>query len=313
MKLKFWGVRGSVPTPLTPYQLRRKIAAVVQRIQPRDLESQESRERFLSRIPKSVFGTIGGNTACLELVSEKGQRLIIDAGTGIRELGLTLARKFTKPATYHILMTHFHWDHIQGLPFFYPLLKKGNRIIFYSPVKNFETILKEQMRPPYFPITMDIAASEIEFVVLQENNFSIGDFSVIMKSMQHPGGSVSYRCSVDGKSVIFATDTEIDSPEFVHDELNERFFRNTDVIILDAQYTLREYIDKTNWGHTSQNMAVDLAMAWNIKKLFFFHHEPIYSDNEIYRMRKSAEWYNSFLGRQNVEIHIAREGQELEV
>ncbi|RPJ07049.1 MAG: MBL fold metallo-hydrolase [Spirochaetaceae bacterium] len=313
MKMKFWGVRGSIPTPLSPEQLRRKISAVVHRITPKDIESPQARERFMARCPESLFGTIGGNTACLELVTDNGQRLIIDAGTGIRELGLSIAKRRVKPDIYDILMTHFHWDHIQGLPFFIPLLKKGNTVRFYSPVPEFEKYLSEQMRSPFFPITLDMAASSKEFIGIPDGLFSIREFEIRWKKMQHPGGSVSYKCTAGNKGVIFATDTEIGQEEFSHTGENELFFRDTDILIIDAQYTLREYIDKTNWGHTSQNMAVDLAIAWNIKHLYFFHHEPIYTDNEIYRMRKSAEWYNQYLGRQLVEIHIAREGQEIVV
>ncbi|GAG24055.1 unnamed protein product, partial [marine sediment metagenome] len=133
MKVKFWGVRGSIPTPLTPSQLKSRIAAVITRIQPCDLENLESRETFLDNLPPYLFGMVGGNTTCLEIRTAGDKLIIIDAGSGLRELAASLAKKNEQIKEYHIFFTHFHWDHLQGLPFFIPAAyAKGNRIYFYS-------------------------------------------------------------------------------------------------------------------------------------------------------------------------------------
>ena len=128
MNVRFWGVRGSIPTPLTSGQVRRKIAAVVQRIEKKDLDSQETRERFLARLPDYLFGTIGGNTTCLEVRLSDDTLIVFDAGSGIRELGAQLKSRREIKREYHLFFTHFHWDHLQGLPFFAPLFDRDVKI-----------------------------------------------------------------------------------------------------------------------------------------------------------------------------------------
>lgn len=136
MRVHFWGVRGSIATPLSSEQIQAKISAVVQRITERDIADQDSRERFIASLPQWLFGTVGGNTTCVEVETDEGEHLIFDAGTGIRVLGLHLQNRpdyFDRPHTYHLFFTHFHWDHVQGLPFFGPAYDPRNTIIIYSP------------------------------------------------------------------------------------------------------------------------------------------------------------------------------------
>ncbi len=155
MKVKFWGVRGSLPMPLSPEQVRSKIAAVVQRIRPSDLKDSESRESFLAGLPPYLFGTVGGNTPCLEVRTEKGFPIILDGGTGLRDLGISLEKRRDPAREFRIFFTHFHWDHLQGIPFFGPAWVKGNVIVFASPFPSVERTIRDQMRPPYFPVTME--------------------------------------------------------------------------------------------------------------------------------------------------------------
>ncbi len=314
MKIKFWGVRGSIPTPLTPAQVRRKIAAVVQRIESKDIVSSESRERFLSQLPSYIFGTVGGNTTCLEVRLDDGTFVIFDAGSGIRELGVELKKRREDKRVYHLFFTHFHWDHLQGLPFFAPLADPDVTVNFYSPDERFEEYVRGQMMFPYFPVTLDILGAKKHFHVLQESPIQIGDGTIRWRKMKHPGVSRSY-CIIgkNNKKAIFSSDTELSEADFERSEENASYFADAEVLIMDSQYTLEEAIEKYDWGHSSYSLAVDFAAEWNIRNLILFHHEPLYEDQKMYNILKSARWYLNHLDQKGVKIHLAREGLELNV
>jgi phosphoribosyl 1,2-cyclic phosphodiesterase len=312
VKVKLWGVRGSIPTPLTVSELKSRIAAVVARIRPADLESLETREAFLAGLPPYLFGTVGGNTTCLSVHAEQTPLLIIDAGSGIRELAAFLARSQRKAREYHIFFTHFHWDHLQGLPFFSPAgYKKENTLYFYSTRENLEQIVKGQMMAPYFPVDMEAMAAQKRFIRLRGTGMRFGQLEISWKEMRHPGGCLSYRISHNGKSMVLCTDTELSSEDFERSEANIGFFKDANLLILDAQYTLGEAIEKYDWGHTSYSMAVDFAAEWGIKTLALFHHEPLYNDRKIFAILNSAKWYRARLGKRHFKVILAREGMEI--
>ena len=215
MKIKFWGVRGSIPTPLTQKQLRSRIAAAIARIRPADQESAETRELFLAELPPYIFGSVGGNTTCLSIHAEGTPLVIIDAGSGIRELAAMVNKQRRSTKEFHIFFTHFHWDHLQGLPFFSPAgYKKRSTMYFYSPKANLEEIVRGQMVPPYFPVDMDAMAAEKRFIRLKSPATRLGKLEIRWKNMRHPGGCIAYKMSHNGRSMIFATDTEL-SPEIL--------------------------------------------------------------------------------------------------
>jgi phosphoribosyl 1,2-cyclic phosphodiesterase len=314
MKVKFWGVRGSIPTPLTQNQLKSRIAAAVARIRPADLESAETREAFLATLPPYIFGSVGGNTTCLSIHAEGTPLVIIDAGSGIREVAAMVNKQQKKTNEFHIFFTHFHWDHLQGLPFFSPAgYKQSNTLYFYSPKENLEEIVRGQMVPPYFPVDMDAMAAKKRFIRLKSPATRLGKMEIRWKSMRHPGGCIAYKMSHNGRSMIFATDAELSPEDFKRTAENSRFFENAELLILDSQYTLGEAIEKYDWGHTSYSMAVDFAAEWNIKTLALFHHEPLYNDRKIYGIINSAEWYRARLGKKQFRVILAVEGMELEI
>jgi phosphoribosyl 1,2-cyclic phosphodiesterase len=313
MKVKFWGVRGSIPTPLGPDQVRSKIASVVERIRPDDLTSPRTRELFLSSLPTHVFGTVGGNTTCLEVRTGDDRLIIIDGGSGLRELGLSLEKRRDTTREFPILFTHFHWDHLQGIPFFAPAWIPGTRIVFASPAEGIEKVLREQMKPPYFPVTMDAMRAELAFARLTGEKAAIGNAQIFWKEMNHPGSSFAYKIVEDGKSMIFATDSEVTDSEFQQREENRKFFESADLLILDSQYTLEESFTKFDFGHTSYTMAVNLAVEWQVKSLVLFHHEPRYDDRKIFGMLRKAHWHLEQLGAAGLTIRTAQEGMELEV
>ncbi len=312
MRIRFWGVRGSLPSPLPPARLRSKISSVVERIGARDIESQESREIFLASLPDYLFSTVGGNTPCIEVATAEDRRFIFDAGTGIRELGNEiLAQK--RPTRCSVFFSHFHWDHIQGLPFFGPAYGHLNEIDFYSPVPDFRKILEDQMRPPYFPITMEAMSAAKRFFVLKDEPVVEGGVSVSHRLMNHPGGCYSYKIEEKGRKVIYATDTELTEADFQRSAANAAYFEAADALVIDAQYTLGEAIEKFNWGHSSFSLAADFAATWGIKRLVLFHHEPAYLDRKVATILKNAAWYMQHLETRGIEVILAREGLEIEV
>lgn len=312
MKVRFWGVRGSIPTPLTSSQIQGKISAVIQRIQPKDIVDQRSRELFIASLPENLFGTVGGNTTSVEVRLDDDTVVIFDAGSGICRLGADLVRKNEHLRDYHIFFTHFHWDHIQGLPFFSPQMYDPRcNVNFYTPEEGLRNILSGQMRKPYFPITMDVFHKNITYNHLKGNSLKIGNAVISWKRMKHPGGVFSYKIEEKGKTLIFSTDTELSDKDFEKSSRNSEYFKDTDVLIIDSQYTLDEAIEKYDWGHSSYSICVDFASVWNIKKLVLFHHEPTYDDNKMYSILQSARWYRQYQQNSNISVSLAKEGMEI--
>ena len=311
MRIRFWGVRGSLPAPLHPSQIKNKIASILEQVRPEDVQNAESRKRFLAGLPPWLFGTVGGNTPCISLSFGNPEELIVfDCGSGMRELGVASSNEAIKPAKYHVLFSHFHWDHLQGLPFFNPAYDPSVAIDFYSPKSGLEQILEGQMNTPYFPVKLESMASKKNFYRL-ESPLTIGGLSIRYKRMNHPGDSFSYMVSENGKRFIYATDTELSIADFMQNEENTGFFQGADLIVLDSQYTLGEAIDKYNWGHSAFSLAVDFAANWGIKRLVMFHHDPAYDDRKLYSIIQSARWYLDRMNIKGMELSLATEGLEI--
>ena len=313
MTIRFWGVRGSHPRPLLPHEVQSKIASVVQRIRPGDLESAETREKFLANLPPWLFGTTGGNTPCVELRLGDDTMIVFDGGSGIQALSAALQKERRNVREFHIFFTHFHYDHVQGLPFFVPAYDPSVKVRFYSPLPELEDNLKQQMKHPYFPITMDEKMSNLEFVTLDGSPLHFGDAELTFRELNHPGRAFGYRIHERGRTFVHATDIELTESDFEKTPENTRFFQGADVMILDTQYTLGEAIEKYNWGHSSFSLGVDFATAWNVKNLYLFHHEPLYNDKKLFKNLQSARWYANRLGNHKTQIYLSREGTEVEV
>jgi phosphoribosyl 1,2-cyclic phosphodiesterase len=310
MRIQFWGVRGSLPSPQLPAQIKSKFSAILERITPEDIATPENRERFLAELPPWLFGTVGGNTPCVSLVTGNPRRCIVfDCGSGLRELGMAMARENNKPDYYDVFLSHLHWDHIQGIPFFGPAYDPSVTINFYSPME-VETALNKQMSAPYFPVSMQSMGSEKKFYKI-DKSVVLDELTISFKLMSHPGDSYSYRVT-DGKSCfIYATDTELSTADFTKNEENSSFFENADLVVLDSQYTLGEAIKKYNWGHSAFSMGVDFAANWGIKHLVLFHHDPTYDDRKLFNILQSARWYTDRMNIKGVKISLALEGMEI--
>ncbi len=250
----FWGTRGSVPSP---------------------------------GINKSKYG---GNTSCVEVKLPNHQMIILDGGTGIRELGSSLLRR-EKKIRAHIFLSHYHWDHIQGLPFFSPAYHAGNKLTFLGadyPEFPLEKILSSQMESIHFPVKSSALSADIDFMELSIGNYSIDETEVTTLRTNHPGVNLSYSFTFDNRKIVYMTDNEL-LPEIKRAESHInyqrddfiRFIRGADILIHDAQYSDRDYRQKKGWGHSTWNETVKLAAEGEVKHLVLFHHDPDHNDDNV--------------------------------
>ncbi|HTS83289.1 MAG TPA: MBL fold metallo-hydrolase [Myxococcaceae bacterium] len=256
--------------------------------------------------PGSATKRYGGNTPCVE-VRAGDRRIILDAGSGIRALGERL-RDAGGSVQADVLLSHYHYDHLQGLPFFAPLAEPQNKFTFHGPRRegrSVQDVLEGQMVPPYFPVTLDqLARSTIEFRSIEPGEpFHIGPVRVASAELDHPGGNLGYRLEFRGRSVVYATDVE--HTEYPSESLVE-LARGADLLLHDAMYTADEYEARRGWGHSTWGGALATAEAARVKKLVLFHHDPEHSDRTLDALLRQAQ-------KQFRATVAAREGQTLKL
>jgi phosphoribosyl 1,2-cyclic phosphodiesterase len=314
MKLKFWGVRGSINSPLDPAEYKEKIKKILDLAVSSGLSDTAEIEKFVSELPVHLSTIYGGNTSCVS-VSNGKDLIILDAGTGIRKLGNEIiSGKFPgySPDSYNIFFTHLHLDHINGLPFFAPVHFSGKKINFFAVHDNFEKMLCLQQNSAFFPVSLESRPCEKTFNVISEGEkIVIGDLTVISRSLNHPNGSYSYRIeSGTGRSIVYATDAEYTSRSSVAEYLN--FFKNADALIFDSQYNFNELAQRYNFGHSTAEVGVDAAVGAEVRKLFLFHHNHESSDEKIASMLVEAKLYKEHkYPDSGLEIFVANEGMEI--
>lgn len=316
MRVKFWGVRGSIPTPFTTEQLQSRLADVLRGAAGVDLSDPAAIQAYIAGLPPALRSLVGGNTTCVEI--ETGNTtIIVDCGSGMRPLGLSLmSREFgLGMGTAHIFLTHAHWDHLQGYPFFAPAYVPGNRLIFYAIGHDPRYYLEHQQAAPgFFPIPPGAMMAEKEYVRLREGqSVQIGRTLVTSHPLYHPGTAYAYRFD-DGESVFaFASDGEYKSLDERHLRPYIEFFSDADALAFDSQYSLRDvFLSKEDWGHSSAIIGVDIAERARAKRLITFHHDPTNSDEQIYEIARAAVNYartNEIA--YNTEVIVAHEGLEL--
>jgi len=290
MQIKFWGVRGSIPSP------------------------------------GPDTSQFGGNTPCVEVRNEGEPLIILDAGTGIRKLGMDILRD-PSVTEIHLFFSHTHWDHIQGLPFFAPLFIPKYKIKLYGPVhysKNLEQILSLQMEYTYFPVRVAELAADLSFHDITEQEIHVGNgIAVKTKYVNHPVVCLSYKITCEGRSFIYLTDHEpyrnlfsegdnINSEEgrLVAQEQSEAlidFIERTDLLCIDAQYTPAEYKTKVGWGHSSVDDSYQLAREGGVREVVLFHHDPDRTDAELYQILQELQDRSWSPTSGAIPVRLARE------
>lgn len=269
--------------------------------------------------PGPATARFGGNTSCLEVRTREDRCYIFDAGTGIRVLGNRLAQN-PQPTDVDLFVTHFHWDHIQGIPFFAPLHVADSYIRIHAARQgdlDIETLLKGQMGPVYFPVPYETLAARLSFEHLTGGAWHDNGVEVAAYRVRHPAHTYGYRIRTTGASVAYIPDNElvgarypVDGPTW-YDGLVD-FLADVDVLFHDAMFTDEEYPEVEGWGHSTFNQAVALAEEAGVKRLFFFHHAPERTDTDLLRIlddtRADVERRGSTL-----ELGVAAEGEEVMV
>jgi anti-anti-sigma factor len=316
VRIKFWGVRGSIPTPITSEQLHEKLVRALTGAQGVNLSDPAEVQAYLAGLPPSMSRVVGGNTTCVE-VDTGTDTIIVDGGSGMRALGLSLmAREFGRgQGVAHIFLTHAHWDHLQGYPFFAPAYVPGNKLIFYAVNQNPQRYLEhQQVAPMFFPIPPNTMPAEKVFVQLREGEtVQIGRTIISSLALYHPGTAFAYRFDNGDGVFVFASDGEYKSLAEASLRRYVDFFANADVLVFDSQYSLRDvFLSKADWGHSSAIIGVDIAERAGVKKLVTFHHDPTHSDEQIYQIAASAREYASVNQiHPNTEVIVGTEGLEL--
>ncbi|MEM7183175.1 MAG: MBL fold metallo-hydrolase [Spirochaetota bacterium] len=318
MRIKFWGVRGSIAAPMGGAGVKKKIEKVLSLAKPSDIQSKESIQNFIESLSFSTMSTYGSNTTCLEVRDKDDTLFIIDAGTGLRELGNTLLGKgFLEGKGFaYWLFSHSHWDHIQGIPFFVPFLLPGNQFEVYTCVENMEDRIRYQQHENHFPVPYEGFRAKRNFHYMQEGEpYKVGNHITInSKAVRHPGGNFSYKFTEDGKTFIFCSDAEFNIDEMENIESYIEFFRGADVLVFDTQYTFEESLNRIDWGHSSASIATDISLKAGVKKLVMFHHDPSYDDEKLDTVYLRALNYKQMFDRNNeLEIIMAYEGLEIEL
>jgi len=296
LQVRFWGVRGSIPCP------------------------GPSTTRY------------GGNTSCLQLLGGN-EVIILDGGTGLRELGLKLAAE-NRPLKIHLLLSHTHWDHIQGFPFFTPIYNPANEIVVYGPRaldKSLEEAMMFQMQYAYFPVRGVELAAKMQFREIEEQSWKIGDIEFSTKSMNHPIRVLAYKFQRGGRSGAYTGDNEpyydvmaekgdpsdpaIRRRLAFIDDCNRsvvEFLRGLDLLVADAQYTDEEYAQKRGWGHSSLSQVVTLAAQAAVRRLVLFHHEPTHPDAAMDKIAKKAKAMAAKVAKK-MDVLAAKEGMTVDV
>ena len=315
----FWGTRGSIPVSLDCASVRDKLAAAIVSASGKRLDTQEKARAWVdTELDFAISHTFGGNSACVQLDAGDGEYVLCDLGSGVRAFGNHVFNRDgpSKKNTFHVFMSHVHWDHIMGFPFFGPAYAPGNRIRIYGCHPNVEAALRRQQDPPSFPVPFGSLAASIEFVTLQAGrSYDIAGWRVTARRQNHSGDSYGYRFVRDGRIVVYSTDSEhrLDVPDEVEGAAS--FFADADLVIFDAMYSLAEAVSvKEDWGHSSNVVAVELCQLANAKHLVLFHHEPANNDDRIAQIwRETLRYEEISRTGQPLRVSAAYDGMEIEL
>ena len=286
MKVKFWGTRGSLPQALSHNDVLAAIESSLDEAGRRGISDLTSYRSALKNGQSGNPLSYGGNTTCTEIL-HGDQSLFVDMGSGFREAGTHAMSQGRKE--FVIFLTHMHWDHIMGMPFFVPIHVPGHKLVVYHVHKNAPEFVKINFNGINFPLTWEQLGGKVEFRQLKIYEVTtLGDVTVTPFVLDHPGGSFGYRFEAGGKSVAIGVDGEYKRTSAKELGKDLRYFQNLDLLIFDAQYEMSELASRFDWGHCCPNIGVDLALREGIKMLAFTHHDPWANPSKLRRMYENA-------------------------
>lgn len=310
MQVRFWGTRGSLPVAPRANTIAEKVTDALLAAQGQSFKSRDAAREFVeNELDFAVGKTFGGATSCVEIDAGQGAFVICDMGSGLRELGLDTLKRCndgSRPKEWHFFLSHLHWDHIMGFPFFVPAFMQGSKVIIHAGHADAEEALRRQQEEISFPVPFDWLQADIEFRTLETGtDYPIGEFSVALIKQDHSHDSYGYRFrDAQGRTAIYSTDAEYKADNVQGEAAMVEFIAGADLVICDTMYSLADSVSmKEDWGHSSNVIAVDLCHSGEAQRLVLFHHEPTYSDADIATMHAETIRYEE----------ITREGPALEV
>jgi phosphoribosyl 1,2-cyclic phosphodiesterase len=317
MLVRFWGTRGSLPVASTSKAIQDKLVAALVQAAGRGLDTPDKARAFvLGELDFAVAHTFGGNSSCVEIETGRGEYVLCDMGSGARPFAVSaLARHgAARPQTYHVLISHPHWDHIMGFPFFLPGYVPGNVVRIYGCHDGLEEAFRRQHGRPSFPVEFGQLCATIEFVRLAPGRSTeVAGLTVTPKLQRHGGDSYGYRIEGEGKTLVYSTDSEhnLDDEEAVRAFV--AFFEEADLVIFDAQYSLAEAMSvKEDWGHSSNMVGVELCQMARAKHLCLYHHEPLLDDEQLAALLRETRRFEEITrGGHRLEVSAAYDGMEL--
>lgn len=314
IRIHFWGASGSIPTCLPVNELEEKITQALFLAKEAHITDYEEANKFVKGLPFFVRGTYYGNSSCVEVILPEGETILLDAGSGLRLAGLDIVKRpgfASSSKTIHLFLSHLHWDHIQGFPFFPPAYIPGATVRIYGFHNDLEASFQVQQQPVNFPVPLNALPARLEFITLQpEEKVRIGSLEVVGRPQNHPGSSYAFQLNAHGKRIVYATDAEYQKEELDHPKPIIDFFQKADLVIFDAQYTLVENImDKMHWGHSNALIGIEFATEAQVKKIVFTHHEP--ANNDSFKeavLSKALDYAQLYLPSNPLEILLAYDG-----
>lgn len=311
MQVRFWGTRGSLPVAPTAATISHKIAdALLQADGRRFADRAEALDFARNELEFAVGQGYGGATSCVEVDVGHGAFVVCDMGSGLRELGLDTLKRLSdgnRPKEWHCFLSHLHWDHIMGFPFFIPAFVEGAKVVIHSGHSDAETALRRQQEEISFPVPFDWLKADITFRTLETGrDYSIGELTVALIRQEHSHASYGYRFrDAQGRTAIYSTDAEYKIDRMEAEDSMAHFMAGADLVIADTMYSLADSVSmKEDWGHSSNVVAVDLCHQAQAKRLALFHHEPTYSDADIQKMHKDTIRYEEIMREDGPPLEV---------
>jgi phosphoribosyl 1,2-cyclic phosphodiesterase len=293
MKAKLWGCRGSIPSSVKSDLISQKIKSAITTALNQGLSGIENVDDFIQRLPFAVRSTYGNNTPCVE-IQGGGEIIICDAGSGIRDLGLAILKdSYYQAKTINLFISHLHWDHIQGFPFFIPAYLQGREIKVWGCHADLKSQFTAQQNTPFFPVLLEDMGATIRFQEYSPDQvLTIGGIQVSTIEQPHPGISYGFAFTSGGQKIVYSTDIEHQDELNPEENVFIQFYKDADLLIIDGQFNLSDHLyTKQNWGHTSNLIAIEIGVLSQVKKLCLFHSDHQLDDFQLDKFQADSQRY----------------------